>query len=294
MFCEKCGNQLPDDSLFCDKCGAKVEDGVPAAGALGKGAQAVGVQVTGAPNGGNTGNTGMAQGGGNTGNAGMAQGGATSGSVAPVMMQASARQNLPKGITLDESGNYRWTYKLDMIKVPVLRNMIMKIIFFSCLGVGAFIGLINLIQGEDLDVILTGGGILAIVGLVILAITFVVYYIVISIHGRYYTVDLLMNERGVEHIQSPEEDAQSDKMKKLVFALELLNPDPATIGLAMAGKEHMTSEYKDVKKVVAAHRYGLIKVHNTLQQNHIYAYPEQYEFVWNYITQHCPNAKIKG
>lgn len=25
MFCRKCGNEMPDDSLFCNKCGAKVE-----------------------------------------------------------------------------------------------------------------------------------------------------------------------------------------------------------------------------------------------------------------------------
>lgn len=26
MFCRKCGNEMPDDSLFCQYCGAKVED----------------------------------------------------------------------------------------------------------------------------------------------------------------------------------------------------------------------------------------------------------------------------
>ena len=25
MFCEKCGNQLPDDAKFCANCGAMVE-----------------------------------------------------------------------------------------------------------------------------------------------------------------------------------------------------------------------------------------------------------------------------
>ena len=24
MFCEKCGNQIPDDARFCNKCGAKI------------------------------------------------------------------------------------------------------------------------------------------------------------------------------------------------------------------------------------------------------------------------------
>ena len=289
MFCEKCGNKLPDDSLFCDKCGAKVSDAVPAAGAQGGGAVDNVLPVAGLQRSGSMENAGVARNGGNAGDIPPVQS-----QVPQQMSQAQAVQNLPKGITVDGNGNYRWTYKLDMIKVPVLRNIIMKIIFFSCLGVGAFIGLINLIQGEDLDVILTGAGIMAIVGLVILVITFVVYYIVISIHGRYYTVDHLMNEEGVEHIQSPEEDAQSDKMRKLVFVLELLDPDPAAMGLAMAGQEHLISKYQDVKKVVAARRYGLIKVNNALQHNHIYAYPEQYEFVWNYITRHCPNAKTKG
>lgn len=25
MFCRKCGNEIPDDSIFCLKCGTKVE-----------------------------------------------------------------------------------------------------------------------------------------------------------------------------------------------------------------------------------------------------------------------------
>ena len=24
MFCDKCGNRLPENALFCDKCGNKV------------------------------------------------------------------------------------------------------------------------------------------------------------------------------------------------------------------------------------------------------------------------------
>lgn len=37
-----------------------------------------------------------------------------------------------------------------------------------------------------------------------------------------------------------------------------------------------------------------MKKNPVLQHNHIYAYPHQYEFVWNYITAHCPNAKVKA
>lgn len=271
MYCEKCGNQLPDDSLFCDKCGAKVGESIKKRMPEREIERNMAEQAENAA-------------------------GHLENAAGPRINTDSQKEymNLPAGITQDENGNFRWTYRLDMIKVPVLRNILMKIMFFSCLGVSALLGIINLIQGEDLDVVLTGVGIFCIVGVVLCLITFIVYYIVISIHGRFYTVDHLMNEEGVEHIQSPEETAQSEKMEKLVFVLELLNPDPATVGLSMAGQEHLISKYKDVKKIVAARKYHLIKVNNDLQHNHIYATPKQYEFVWNYIVTHCPNAKIKG
>ncbi len=202
--------------------------------------------------------------------------------------------NLPEGIMLDEKGNYRWTYRLDMIKAPVLRNMLMKIMFFSCLGVGVFLAVIQLIAGADLEEMATSFCIIVFgIGGGLSLLTFIMYYIVIPIHGSIYTVDHVMNEKGIEHIQSPEENERSEKMKKLVLILNLLNPDPAMMGMTMAAKEHLVSEYKDVKKVVAARRYNLIKVNNTLQHNHIYAYPHQYEFVWNYVVSHCPKAKTR-
>lgn len=256
MYCEKCGAKLQDDSIFCEKCGTKVNNGSSTEPLRDSGTRVDALQDNG------------------------------------VRMERS--EPLPKGITRDEQGNYRWTYRLNMLKTPVVRNMMIKIMFLCCLGVGVFFALIQLITGEDLDEIVRGFCVIVFgIGGGLSVITFIVYYIVISIHGVIYTVDHIMNEKGIEHIQSPEENERSKKMKKLVFVLNLITMDPAMMGMTMAAKEHLVSEYKDVKKVIAARRYGLIKVNNALQHNHIYAYPEQYEFVWNYIVSNCPDAKIK-
>ena len=63
--------------------------------------------------------------------------------------------------------------------------------------------------------------------------------------------------------------------------------------LAVAAGDTFVSRYSDVKAVIAKRRNDLIKVNNVLQRNTIYAEPHQYEFVWNYITSHCPDAKVK-
>lgn len=210
----------------------------------------------------------------------------------PVLTQDPS---LPEGIFRDERGAYHWVYHLDMKRNPVLLLVLLKIMVYICGGMAVFMFFATWLNHNTFAeavkafaIVFFGiGGSLALV-------TYISWLIIMKIHGGNYTVEHLMTEDRIEHLQTQEEQEQSKKVKAMVFVLGMLSDDPGAVGLAMGGQEEMTSRYADVKKIIASPRHDLIKVNNVLQHNHIYAYPHQYEFVWNYITSHCPSAKTKG
>lgn len=202
--------------------------------------------------------------------------------------------SLPEGIFRDDQGAYHWVYHLDMKKNPVPLFMLFKIVFGSCAFTGVFVSPVALLNGSALSEALTAFAITVFgIGGALLLLTWIVWCILLPIHGSQYSVEHLMSEDRVEHLQTQEEQVQSSRMKKVVFVLALLSDDPSSVGMAVGAQEHLISSYRDVRKITAEPRHDLIKVVNLLQHNHIYAYPHQYEFVWSYLTSHCPHAKHK-
>ncbi len=214
-----------------------------------------------------------------------------SGQSVPVLTQDPS---LPEGIFRDDKGAYHWVYHLNMMRNPVPLLMIMKIMAYICGGMAVIVFLMTLLNHNTLAESLKAFAIVAFgIGGGIIVLAYISWLILMALHGSSYTVEHLMTEDRVEHLQTHEEREKSEKIKTAVFILGMLSDDPGTVGLAMAGREEMTSCYTDVRKLVASPRHDLIKVNNVLQHNHVYAYPHQYEFVWSYLASHCPGAKHK-
>lgn len=133
------------------------------------------------------------------------------------------------------------------------------------------------------------------VGGFFMVLSLIAWCILMLSHGARYTFEFLMTEDQVVTLQTREERKRAQKLATAGFVLSLLNRNLTMVGtsLAVAAGDTFVSRYSDVKAVIAKRRNDLIKVNNVLQRNTIYAEPHQYEFVWNYITSHCPDAKIK-
>lgn len=332
MFCTNCGNNIPDDSSFCPNCGTPVKmrpdtSGVQSdpnlqntgttigaaqgqynanqqpmgnTGTYGAASGSYQGQYTGMPSGkpsmenqymgGSQGQyTSMPPGNPPMGN--RYSGNPTSPTGEPVLIQDPS---LPEGIFRDSNGAFHWQYELNMITNPVILFLIIKLFFGVCFGVGLMMALMMIIVDGDFEdaiktllIVTFGiGGLMVVIGVI-------AYFIIVAIKGGKYTVVHTMDETSVQHLQTPAEKDQSKKMRTLLFVMGMLSDSPSAVGLSMGARDEMESEYKDVKKVIASRRQDLIKVNNVLQHNHIYAYPHQYEFVFNFIASHCPNAKIK-
>lgn len=54
----------------------------------------------------------------------------------------------------------------------------------------------------------------------------------------------------------------------------------------------MSSEWGKVKSIAVYPNRNTIKVNETLNKNQVYALDRDFEFVKQYVLDHCPNAKV--
>ena len=204
---------------------------------------------------------------------------------------------LPEGIFCDESGAYHWVYHLDMKKNPEPLRVVIKLIFGVTFAVALLVAVMLVLGSNGVGYSLmifcaVGGGLGAVMALV----AWCVWLVEGARRGWHYLYEYLMTEERVVVLQTPEEQAHSEKLAAASFVLSVVNGSPtlAAAGTAALAGVRVDSVYKDVRKVIAVRRHDLIKVNNRLMHNVVYADARQYDFVWSYITSHCPNAKIKG
>ena len=202
---------------------------------------------------------------------------------------------LPEGIFRDENGAYHWVYHMNMLRNPVPLFSVFKIFFFIVTGISLLMALLTL--GDGLMEALKLFGIMFFGLNALFFVLGLIAWGIMSItrRGR-YVFEHMMNEEMVASIQTEEEMKRSRRLGALGAAAGAAGGNLGAAGLAIAQGsrgEMFPSYYGDIKELIAERNMDVIKVNNTLRRNQIYAYPHQYEFVWNYITSHCPGAKIR-
>ena len=63
-------------------------------------------------------------------------------------------------------------------------------------------------------------------------------------------------------------------------------------GLLSSAGGSLYSRFSNVKKIKTVRKKDLIIIRCRLTRNHVYVTQEDYDFVYDYIVGHCPNAKI--
>lgn len=191
----------------------------------------------------------------------------------------------------DSSGTYRWIYEMPMLKNMFLLFEVWKVLAMAVAAVFVLMGLINVISGNGLD----GAIGAAEMALLVLAILFVLsvpaYYIVTKANNGKYTVLFEMNEEGIDHIQIKTDKARALELLTLyVGGIAKSQTASASAALSASGGS-LHSAFSKVRKVKAYPEKNLIKVNGKLIHNQVYVGDEDFDFVYKFITEHCPNAK---
>ena len=199
-------------------------------------------------------------------------------------------------VTLYPDGKYRWVYEVPMLKNPSILFDVYKVLGISF----GIVWLLNVVligceNGYDLESLwgITSG--FLILMLVFLVIGYIAYVIVAWYYGWKYVVLFTMDEKEVVHQQMP----RQVKKAKVLGALTTLvgaaagKPGMMGTGVLAASRSTSTSELANVARLKPCRRLHLIKVNQLLNKNRVFVPDEDFDFVYDFLCQHCPKAKKK-
>lgn len=196
-------------------------------------------------------------------------------------------------VRLCTDGKYRWKYEVNMFTNPAILITVFKVFFFTIVGLYVVFGFFLYVIRADWDGLLgmTKAMLVALGGFFVLSL---LGYLIVALmyHGRYIVL-FEMNEYEVVHIQQPEQFKKARRVGTITALTGLLTrrPGVAGAGLISAARNVSTSVLAYVRKVKPLRCMHLIKVNQLLNRNQVYVRKEDFDFVYNFIKSHCPNAK---
>ena len=197
-------------------------------------------------------------------------------------------------IKLCPDGKYRWYYEYPMLKNPVILFTIWKVMMIAALFPAQLVLLSELSDGfmQALKQFLAVYGIA--LGAV-LVLSCIGYFITAAIYGFKYMVLFEMDDEGIAHSQKSRQFkmAQALAWFEIAAGAASANPGASGRGILAGTKYCMISDFKNVQTVIGIRKRNTIKLNQSFAKNQIYVNPEDYDFVWDYITSRCVKAKIK-
>ena len=203
----------------------------------------------------------------------------------------ASSNNIQKG----KDGKYRWVYEVHLLKNYAILWEVYRMLAITCFICLFIIGCIG-VCSDGLDALkmfkINLTTILIIVG-VVAALGFLGYFLYAAICGWKYVVRFTMDEKQIIHEQTPMQAKKAKTISLLTVLAGLMAKRPGVVGAGMlAARTSSISVFSSVKRIIGNKRKNLIKVNETISRNQIYVDSDDFDFVYNFICEHCPNAKI--
>lgn len=213
---------------------------------------------------------------------------------------ARVKKQIPKiesdyRVRLYGDGKYHWKYDLNLLKNPSVLIDVYKALGMTILITGFIIFLIQACSSgfhlKDMGFVLKIIGLMAAIFLVLGILGYLLYA---ALSGWVYTVNFIMDEKGVVHQQSPRSEKVGRRIGCLTVLVGLFARKPGVVGTGMlaASNTSMSSDFSSVRKVKARRWMNTIMVNEPFAKNRVYACDEDFDFVYQYISSRCPKAKI--
>lgn len=197
-------------------------------------------------------------------------------------------------VTLCPDGKYRWVYEYPMLRNPILFFTMLKIFCLCALAPALVVFLSDIGRNGFVESFVTTAKVYLLVAAIMAVLTFIGYLIVAAGYGWKYVVVFVMDENGIDHIQQQKQlkKAQVIGIVTALAGAHAGNPGRVGQGMLVASHGSLSSNFSVVKKIKGYPHSNVIKVNSLFSKNQIYMLDEDYDFVWEYITSRCPNAKI--
>ena len=128
---------------------------------------------------------------------------------------------------------------------------------------------------------------------ILLVLSVVAYIILAFIYGFKYCVLFEMNEKGVRHIQMPKQfkKAQALGILTALAGAAAGKPSVTGAGLLSSVKSEQYTEFFKVRRCRRLEIFHTIKLDSRFSHNQVYVYPEDFEFVSEFIELHLPERR---
>lgn len=192
-----------------------------------------------------------------------------------------------------DDGSYRWVYEFDMLKNPIIILTVLKIFVLVLVGIWVVFGLFRIGNEGFVGAFVAQTKELLIPAVILFGLSIVAYIILACIYGWKYCVLFEMNETGIRHIQMEKQykKAQAIGWLTAMAGAAAGKPGMAGTGLLAATKNEQATEFGKVNRMRVFRAFHTIKLDALLNHNQIYAEPEDYEFVLDYISKRIPKSK---
>ncbi len=198
-------------------------------------------------------------------------------------------------VRLYEDGKYHWLYDFHMLKNPMI---LIEVYWALGVTMAIFMCIIFLIgacsEGLNLETLEFTFEVTGITAAIFLVLGLLGYLLYAAVMEWEYPIHFIMDEKGVVHRQAPRAKKAARRIGCLTMLVGLLAKRPTAVGAgALAGsRTTMSSEYAFVRKVKAVRRHHTIRVNERFSRNQVYVCDEDFDFVYDFISRHCPSAKI--
>lgn len=199
-------------------------------------------------------------------------------------------------MTLCPDWKYRWVYEVPMLKNPSILFDVYKVLGISFGIVWLFnVLLIGCEEGYTLKSLWgVTSGFLVLMS-VFLVIGYIAYVIVAWSYGWKYVVLFTLDEKEVVHQQMSRQVKKATVLGALTAMVGAAAGKPGVVGTGIlaASRSTSTSVLADVDRIIPCRRLHLIKVNQLLNKNRVFVPDEDFDFVYDFLCQHCTKAQIK-
>ena len=191
-------------------------------------------------------------------------------------------------------GKYRWVYDVPMLKNPSILLEVFWVLGISFGIVWLFVLLLGGCESHfrlsDLWDITRGFLVLTAVFLVLGCVA---YFFVSWYYGWKYSILFIMDEQEVVHKQLPGTEGKARAIGKLTALAGAAGGKPGMVGMGIlaANRTSMSCSYSSVRRIIPCRQRHLIKVRERFSRNMVFVADEDFDFVYDFLCQHCPNAR---
>lgn len=198
------------------------------------------------------------------------------------------QEGVPAGIFKDMFGKLYWEYDLSFWKNPAILITVLRVMWLSSFICAFIVSIFQIGDGFGKAVgFFFKLGILMCAGMSVLALLGYALYALIM--GGKYCVVFEMDETGVNHIQVASQFKKAQVLSALTVMAGLAGGKLTVVGsgLLAGSRQAMRTNFAANVKVEGNKNRETIYLTDGLFHNQVYADKQQFDYVLNYIQEHC-------